>query len=233
MIKLALILHLLGATIWTGGHLILAIGFLPQGAPRQGPQDHRGLRIQIRAHRYPGPDPPGNHRPHPGLRLYPRCLQVVLLRDPCSHPHLHQAGPPGAHRGSGPRRQAAHHPQALRRQPDQPRPPHRGRDRDLGPLRSLRRRHPHRRSLLITPATGFTLANEAAGLRAGRYRENRLATPLVDTKLERSYPLQELFWMAAPSRRPEASHASLSGEGLPLIFDLRQKGKYQVPFQSG
>ena len=38
MIKLALILHLLGATIWTGGHLILAIGFLPQALRDQDPK---------------------------------------------------------------------------------------------------------------------------------------------------------------------------------------------------
>ncbi len=38
MIKLALILHLLGATVWTGGHLVLAIGFLPKALRDKDPR---------------------------------------------------------------------------------------------------------------------------------------------------------------------------------------------------
>lgn len=37
MIKLTLIFHLLAATVWTGGHLVLAIGFLPRGLKRKDP----------------------------------------------------------------------------------------------------------------------------------------------------------------------------------------------------
>ncbi len=33
-----LILHLIGATIWTGGHLILALGFLPKALQQQDPE---------------------------------------------------------------------------------------------------------------------------------------------------------------------------------------------------
>lgn len=33
-----LILHVIGATIWTGGHLILALGFLPKALQQQDPE---------------------------------------------------------------------------------------------------------------------------------------------------------------------------------------------------
>lgn len=37
MYKLMLILHLLGAAIWTGGHLVLALGILPRALWRRSP----------------------------------------------------------------------------------------------------------------------------------------------------------------------------------------------------
>ncbi len=37
MFQLVLILHLLGASVWTGGHLVLAIGFLPRALRRRDP----------------------------------------------------------------------------------------------------------------------------------------------------------------------------------------------------
>ena len=37
MYKTLLILHILSATVWTGGHLVLAIGFLPQALKRKDP----------------------------------------------------------------------------------------------------------------------------------------------------------------------------------------------------
>ena len=37
MYQLMLILHILGATVWTGGHLVLAIAILPQALRRHDP----------------------------------------------------------------------------------------------------------------------------------------------------------------------------------------------------
>lgn len=38
MHELLVMLHVLGATIWTGGHLILVLGFLPQALRNRDPQ---------------------------------------------------------------------------------------------------------------------------------------------------------------------------------------------------
>jgi putative copper export protein len=38
MYQLMLILHVLGATVWTGGHLVLAIAILPQALRRHDPE---------------------------------------------------------------------------------------------------------------------------------------------------------------------------------------------------
>ncbi len=38
MVKLVLILHLLGASIWVGGHLVLVLGYLPQALRERDPQ---------------------------------------------------------------------------------------------------------------------------------------------------------------------------------------------------
>jgi uncharacterized membrane protein len=38
MYQLMLILHVLGATVWTGGHLVLAITILPQALRRHDPE---------------------------------------------------------------------------------------------------------------------------------------------------------------------------------------------------
>ena len=38
MHELLVMLHVLGATIWTGGHLVLVLGFLPQALRRRDPQ---------------------------------------------------------------------------------------------------------------------------------------------------------------------------------------------------
>lgn len=38
MFKLALILHILGATIWTGGHLVLSLTVLPRALRQRDPQ---------------------------------------------------------------------------------------------------------------------------------------------------------------------------------------------------
>src|SRR5690242_18595277 len=35
MVKWLILLHVLGATVWAGGHLILSIGFLPQALKKQ------------------------------------------------------------------------------------------------------------------------------------------------------------------------------------------------------
>ncbi|MDH3570137.1 MAG: copper resistance protein CopD, partial [Gemmatimonadota bacterium] len=36
-IKLVILVHVLGATIWTGGHLVLALGVLPDALRRRDP----------------------------------------------------------------------------------------------------------------------------------------------------------------------------------------------------
>jgi putative copper export protein len=38
MYQLMLILHVLGAAVWTGGHLVLAVGILPQALRRHDPE---------------------------------------------------------------------------------------------------------------------------------------------------------------------------------------------------
>ncbi len=38
MIKWIILLHVLGAAIWTGGHLVLAIGFLPRALKHRDPE---------------------------------------------------------------------------------------------------------------------------------------------------------------------------------------------------
>ncbi|MHC5025103.1 MAG: CopD family protein [Planctomycetota bacterium] len=44
---LIVILHVLGATVWTGGHLVLAIGFLPAALRERDPEIIRGFESRF------------------------------------------------------------------------------------------------------------------------------------------------------------------------------------------
>ena len=41
MIKYVIMLHVLGATVWTGGHLVLTLGFLPKALRERDPEPIR------------------------------------------------------------------------------------------------------------------------------------------------------------------------------------------------
>lgn len=92
-----LLLHILGATVWTGGHLIVALTILPRALKRKAPAEL--LRFESAYERIGTPPYSGRHRPLACLSNGSGCISMACIRRSGIAPGRHQACSPGAYNG--------------------------------------------------------------------------------------------------------------------------------------